>query len=88
MTCRGDLLDILEARERVNCDLKRQDEIIVGIRKALEEQETVHNELFAAWRIVNNELAQAAAEVFPEVVAGLVAEYEEHGFDGGDDGQG
>lgn len=65
MTCRGDLLAILEARERVNRDLKRQDEVIAGIREVLADQEIVHNELFATWRLVNNELAQAAAEVFP-----------------------
>jgi len=66
MSCRGDLLDLLEARERVNRDLKRQDERVRVAGENVADLVTVRNELFATWRLVNNELANAAANVWPE----------------------
>lgn len=64
MTCKGDLLDILEAREQANLALKRQDVVIARLRGDLDAAEVDHTQLFGTWRIINNELAQAAAEVF------------------------
>ena len=60
------MLDLLEARERVNRDLKRQDERVRVAGERVADLVTVRNELFATWRLVNNELAAAAAAVWPE----------------------
>ena len=64
MASRGDLLDLLEARERVNRDLERQDELVRLAGERVAELVTVRNELFATWRLVNNELGKASESVF------------------------
>ncbi len=66
MACRGDLLDILEAREVANFALKVQDARIVAAAELMDELLADREKLWGAWRLVNNELAQASAEVFPE----------------------
>jgi hypothetical protein len=59
------LLDLIEARERVNRDLKRQDDVILTANEHMTHLVNARNELFATWRLINNELANASAEVFP-----------------------
>ncbi len=65
MASKGDLLELLEARERANRDLHAQDDVIMALQEKTEREVNVRNELYATWRLVNNELALAATQVFP-----------------------
>jgi len=59
------LLDLLEAREEANNELKAQDAVIEVASLHMTDLVGVRNELWATWRLINNQLAQAAVEVFP-----------------------
>jgi len=65
MASRGELLDLLEAREVANNDLKRQDNVILVAQEHMTRLVEEREMLWGTWRLVNNELALAAAEVFP-----------------------
>lgn len=65
MAHRGDLLDLLEAREAANYELKAQDAKILAIDEARQALIVERELLWTTWRLVNTELGQATAEVFP-----------------------
>jgi len=65
MASRGELLDLLEARERANNDLKDQDARIMAAQAQLEGLVQDREVMWGTWRLVNNDLGLMAKDVFP-----------------------
>lgn len=72
MAHRGDLLDLVEARARVDRDLVAQEVKITNLSKTIDTARRVRDELKASRRVIEDELLETARLVFPS--EGVVVE--------------
>lgn len=72
MAHRGDLLDLIEARARVDRDLAAQEVKIANLTKTMDQALNAQRELRASRRIIETELIETAHLVFP--AEGVVVE--------------